>query len=357
MAVVFTSQGKMKGQKFKDTGVLLSQVVHPNIENKLFLKNKNIVDKEVAEAQELEAIFQEIKDYVRTDHHMLKNDFVEGILENLPQDIKQLFNYDDMSNYAAGAAFERDLGNIISSVFEQMEGITPDYQKIELGAQTATAGLGVTLTYPMIESVFGKKFIEQVLKYAVEPVIDQTSGDVMYKLKDKQGKIDILSPTNGTITLDYEGNDKLTRFYSLLSGASFTAKNYLVRNNDRAVRVKLGSTSSFRVYMSTLSFSNPELNQDERVKIYFASRNTRNAIAKEHKKHIRFVYELIGPGLYYNGISLGECKFLIVNERNGPGIRVFSTKQLIYNLFYLGQGAGVTASQAHLSVAFTNDNI
>lgn len=354
MAVAFTSNGVMKGKTFKDTGILLSTVVHPQIEDKLFLKQKSIVDQEITEAAELEAMFQEIKDYVSSDNHILKNDFVEGILENMPQDIAQLFKYDNMSNQAAGAAFERDLGNIISSIFKQMEGEAPDYSTIELGAKTA--GVNITLTYPEIEKIFGKKFIQRVLQYGIEPIVNQTSGDKLYKLKDKQGKIDILVPTRGRITLEYEGNEKLHRFYNLLSGSSFTAKNYLVKDgSDRTVRVKLGSTSSFRVYMATLSFSNPELNKDEKMKVYYASRATRSSVAQEHKKHIRFVYELIGPGLYYNGISLGECKFLIVNERGGKGIRVFSTKQLIYNLFYLGQTAGVTPSQAHLSISFSNE--
>lgn len=347
----------MKGKTFKDTGVLLSNVVHPNIENKLFLKNKALIDKEVAEAAELETLFQEIKDYVQNrNSHLLKDDFAKAIIDNMPKDLQNIFDYTGMINNDAGMKFEAEVANIVSSVFKQVEGQYPDYSKIEMGSKLANAGIGVTIAYPELSEIFGEKFVQKALQSIVQPIKNSAGSDQLFELRGQSGKIDVQAPTKASTVLNYGANYKLQRFYELLSGSSFTAKNYISTESTRRVNVKLGDTSSFRVYMATLAFSNPELNLDEKKKIFYAVKNTKSNIAKQHNYHIRFTYELIGPGLYYNGVLLGECKFLIVNERNGSGIRVFSTKQLIYNINYLNSKMkSIPEGPIHYSLAFENN--
>lgn len=330
----------MHGKYFSQSAIFFRDHVHKDIQRKFI--NEAEMRKEVQEAAELESILQDIKRYVdylngfNTTHNSsaLKYSFVEDLLGQFSEkNRKELFYYKGMKPTEAGEAFENNLISIIDAALKI------NYPNLQ--ASSSLNGIGfmalgkigampkTSFSYQELLEELGPVLLKQISGYLTEDF----NGDYYFKLK--QGKIDVLSPTITSTILDINiATDKekqLQRFYQLISDAKITAKNY--RENE----IRLGNTKPFKIYNSVLSYTN-NYSSDEILKIFKAgiivSKQSMSEEKELHKAHINIFYELTGPGLWYvdndgKKFSLGECKFLIVNQRDGSGIRVLSTKEII----------------------------
>ena len=84
--------------------------------------------------------------------------------------------------------------------------------------------------------------------------------------------------------------------------------------------------------------------EDIALKVYYATRN-RNTTIAEHKYHLRYAYEVLGPGQYYdiNGQlqSLGMTNFLFVFDKTARYIYVRSTIDIVRKAIEKGGAAKV----------------
>jgi hypothetical protein len=134
----------------------------------------------------------------------------------------------------------------------------------------------------------------------------------------------------------------LLEIYDLLKDATFTAKNYNSMTLDQKAEVyikavgrntlSLGKTNVYRAIIGTLE----DLGFSERTAIsaFWAGYNRINSgdnYVATHFYHLRYIYELIGSGIKYNGVSFGTAKYLIFNDPSG-GIWVKSTAEILSDL-------------------------
>jgi hypothetical protein len=81
-------------------------------------------------------------------------------------------------------------------------------------------------------------------------------------------------------------------FLNLLQDANISAKNYA-----KASAVKLGNTNYFRVVSSVLSdLGAPHSDKSNILEVYRHTKTPKDNIVALHRYHLRYVYELIGPG-------------------------------------------------------------
>ena len=91
----------------------------------------------------------------------------------------------------------------------------------------------------------------------------------------------------------------------------------------------LGKSNIFRSIYGSLS----DLGYEDRVvqSAIFAGYNSiirGNSSVANHFYHLRYMYELMGTGITYNGVSVGHAKYLIYNDPHG-NIYVKSTAELL----------------------------
>ena len=160
-----------------------------------------------------------------------------------------------------------------------------------------------------------------------------------YYLRDVDGKIDVKG-----YEINITGNPtaELLEIYDLLKDATFTAKNYNSMTWDEKAKtyveaigrntLSLGKTNVYRAIVGTLE----DLGFNERtaVSAFWAGYNKINNgdnYVSTHFHHLRYIYELIGSGIKYNGVSFGTAKYLIFNDPSG-GIWVKSTAEILSDL-------------------------
>lgn len=337
MAIEFRNlNGNVFKEDYKDALDFFKIKIHPDLEKK-FPKSEAIEWKK--KADKLEKYLKEIKEAMQSNN-ILDNNFLPSVLQNY-KDLFDYKNFTSKQNYQSGLKFEKDLLTIINTYFNE-------YTKQENLVKNI-GGEDAAPTMRILEEDLAKfygKFTEQATMSALQK---EDGESEWFNFRGKQGKIDLLM-SESQIEYKYEVSPKIKEFLELLNGSKISAKNYLSVNNQ--MRVKVGDTSNIKVYAAVLSFLYPNITYREYEKAYFAARKARKKETEEHKKHIKFVYELIGPGLKYEGKDLGTVDYLIINERNGENLKVFSTKYLIYE--NLHESMGKTRS-THINIAFSND--
>jgi len=103
-----------------------------------------------------------------------------------------------------------------------------------------------------------------------------------------------------TISLEYATTNEVQEFLSLLQGSNITAKNYTNMNS-----IHLGSTKYFRVVSSIMEDIGMANSTPSILDVYYKTYRARvNSKTKPqmypHKVHMRFAYELLGAGQYYD---------------------------------------------------------
>ena len=305
-------------------------------------------DKE--KALELQKFFQELKQASKTydPNNPVGNEVInlilDGVIRNSPANFKienlfgQAGHTYGKNSYDSGARFERELTRVIQAVYEGVSNdeFQFDESQVNIGSQTASA---VNLS----EELLGDKQIQKMLKAVgtkTQKYITDADGQkkLVYYLRDVDGKIDVKG-----YHIEITGNPspELIRIFNLLKDATFTAKNYNSMTWDQKAQtyieatgntLSLGKTNIYRAIIGTLE----DLGYDQRTSrsAFWAGFNKVNDGDQNiinHFYHLRYVYELIGSGIKYNGKSFGTAKYLIYNDPS-DGIWVKSTAEILADL-------------------------
>ena len=310
----------------------VENVLHTEVINKYANVHQSVIDN--ATAKKLEMYFNRILKYVDfgQDSYGLKDSFVEElIMAGLP--INQLFNYKGMTASMAGIEFEKDLERIASTAFQNIENDLG--RQLVVGKSTYTGEQLKNIPVRYLDA-FNKE-TDQWIRGKFDKQTEKES-EGLYRLGGVQGKIDVRIP-NSAVRIDFNFSPEVLDFINLLRGLNITAKNYT-----NVSKISFGSASYFRVVTSVMEDLNyPE---DVALKVYYATRS-RNTTIAEHKYHLRYAYEVLGPGQYYdiNGQlqSLGMTNFLFVFDKTARYIYVRSTVDIVRKAIEKGGAAKAAA--------------
>lgn len=317
----------------------------------MIAKYTNQAKEDAAKAAKLQSFFQELKNASKTynPNDIVGNATINTILETIIQLSPANFKIENLfgqaghtyakNSYESGARFERELTRVIQAVYENLtdDEFEFDVSQVNIGSQTASA---VNLS----DELLNDKKVQKMLKTIgtkTQKYIETADGQkvLRYYLRDVDGKIDVKG-----YEINITGNPtaELLEIYDLLKDATFTAKNYNSMTWDEKAKIyveavgrntlSLGKTNVYRAIVGTLG----DLGFSERTAIsaFWAGYNKINSgddYVSTHFYHLRYIYELIGSGIKYNGVSFGTAKYLIFNDPSG-GIWVKSTAEILSDL-------------------------
>lgn len=312
-------------------------MVHQSIVNKYSFK-ANIDD---VNAQLLQNFFQELKSVaaVYNSNDPIGNETIRIILENIQSygiSRNSNYNINNLFQRRGGTVFEKELTDVIHAVYESMsadELFEFDEKQVNIGGQ-----LGTSIDFT--EKTLSDKNIQKMLKKIgtkSQRYITTLEGKKMlaYYLPEIDGKIDVKG-----YEIDIKSNPtpEMLQIYNLLKDATFTAKNYDSMTWDQELKefvqqtghttLSLGSSNIYRSIVGVLL----DLGYDDKTaqSAFFAGLNMidkGDISVASHFYHIRYLYELMGTGIKYNGQSYGEAKYLIYNDPHGS-IYVKSTAKI-----------------------------
>lgn len=301
-------------------------------------------------ALELQNFFQELKEASLTydPNNPIGNEVInlvlDGVIKHSPPNFKiaNLFGQAGKSYgknaYDSGARFERELTRVIQAVYEGVSDkeFKFDESQVNIGSRTATS---INLS----EELLGDQQIQKMLKTVgtkTQKYITMADGTkkLVYYLQDVSGKIDV---KGYEIAITGNPSPELLKIYNLLKDATFTAKNYNSKTWDEKAQtfvdatgttLALGKTNIYRSIIGTLE----DLGYDSRTSqsAFWAGFNRINSgdqNVMNHFYHLRYIYELTGAGIKYDGQSYGGAKYLIYNDPSG-GIWVKSTAEILADL-------------------------
>ena len=208
---------------------------------------------------------------------------------------------------------------------------------VKLTGQTA-------LNVPAIGDQYVKEVIEDYSKRVSKALVDETDDATApyYKPTARAGKTDVTG-TSVEVNITTDIKPEWQRFFQLLQGATFSAKNYqsghIGKDNEWIATthpyIQLGKTDIYKAFagvMSVLGADNAEINA-RFAQSYWAYQRYKNESVAKHMYHIRFIYELTGAGLQDAFGGKEGVKFLIYNDPNSDIITVTSTAWLIKEMF------------------------
>lgn len=311
---------------------------------------------EKQKAEKLQTFFQELKtaSKIYNSNDIVGNETINTILNTIiaisPSNFKieNLFGRAGSSyaknSYESGARFERELTRVIQAVYENLtdDEFKFDETQVNIGSQKATS---VNLSDALLNDAQVQKMLKAV-GTKTQKYIETADGKQMlrYYLRDVDGKIDV---KGYEIAITGNPTAELLEIYELLKDATFTAKNYNSMTWDEKAKMHvkamghntlaLGKTNVYRAIVGTLQ----DLEYDERTSVsaFWAGYNKINQGDQQianHFYHLRYIYELIGSGIKYNGVSYGGAKYLIFNDPSG-GIWVKSTAEILSDLLNSGE--------------------
>lgn len=248
-------------------------------------------------------------------------------------------------NRTGGRALEQDLSNIILAVLpEQIR--KQVYNNINVGGKH----FNINSKDLKILSIDDIAIAMSELRPDLKTYTNMNQRQYL-TLRSTQGKVDVAGP-EATLTLNIHfDNPELAKYYSLLSDATFTAKNYqsistgyyklfgqVQRDLDADFpNLHLGNSDPYKAVFSSLQFLGypSEIIKSAFYAAYWRVRykNTESDDIASHIWHLRFAYELTGRGSVYldsslSGLNTG-ARFLIYNDPSSDFISVTSTGQLI----------------------------
>lgn len=276
-----------------------------------------INQEEKINAQELQNFFQEFKKNLLSDNP-IDNKVNQIILDTMisQYSLTELRSMFTTKGSKGGFLFEQGLALIISSVLQNVSNDDIQMSKIIIG-QT-TAGIDIFNWSDKLTQKILKSLGTKTEKYFIKE--DKKNKKKLRYLQDVDGKVDV---QGYTVNVNYGVNIDLLKIYNLLKDATFTAKNY---TQDY---LEIGNTNLYRSIVGVLQ----QLGYNQKVSesALYAGLNLikkKNVNVSSHFYHLRFLYELTGFGLKYDGQKIGTAKYLIFNQPDG-NIYVKSTSELI----------------------------
>ena len=329
------------------TPYIYEGIVHPRVVNKLHLEDDKNLMAEQQDAQFLEDCFNDIKRISIGD--MNPNwSAISGILtEDMINSLNSygIFKYIGAPRHGAanqGVAFEQDLARIITEILFSLSGEQIVEENIgqfmeSILSGTKSAYLNKSFNTSQVANMLGvtvkqlAKMTDRELSSIFKKAVDERTGEPFYTLVGRAGVTDINVANGATLTYNFEPNPTLERLFTILSTASFSAKNYLI---DSALKgINLGLSTDIRFMSSSLSYVG--FDEDDIGSLYGRTRNYQKSkkrgydIVMQHLRHLRFAYELMGIGQ-----STGEAKFLIVNQRLMTGTEMGKLSKILKKDFF-----------------------
>lgn len=306
------------------------------VHNLINLKYGQVRQRDIQEANKLQKFFRDIKIAAQNDNGIIENEAIRMIIESLKlpngEKLKNLFKG---TGSKGGFRFERELTAIIEAVFSNLTEDEIDIGKINVGGQTANIDL------KDYNDKMTQKILKEVGTQTQKKVENEDKkGKKQYYLSDVDGKIDV---KGYHINIKVNPNNELLEIYEILKDATFTAKNYNSMTWDEKAKqyvemkghktLTLGKTNLYRSIVGTLSSLGFEGRTAESA--LWAGLNKikdgDNDVAN-HFYHLRYIYELTGAGLSYNGESFGEARFLIYNDPSGE-LYVKASSEILIDIF------------------------
>lgn len=326
-------------------------------------------ESESVKAARMTNFFQKIKDFSKDpDKTDSEADFYNQLLDILQKskvlrnhNLKTLFSKGKLDNSKSGLQFEKEVagimsilatgrvtkknlkkmatGNVKAISTEEMDKFLTDYFKVT-GLKDNKAIIEV-IDKDLPEGVIAS-LLELVPKSIQKIGEDDQKKESQYKaifskisakIDNERGSIQVTKSWNVS-------NETRQAIDDILS-AKFTSKSYA-----RGQNIGIGSTNIMRVWFSVLSTVNGAqdyLTQSSSLlhAINLMNCNKSQGINRQarwentalHIYHMRFIYELTGLGLKGELGDLGSADYLLYNESNNDNIYVYSTKEIISQLF------------------------
>lgn len=329
----------------KRNGITVHQFmeqVHASMKLK-YSSSNTTYSHDIIQAKQLQQFFQDLKTVANGG---LSNFFDQAIIEQILSDMQasnsfmysnfQIKNLFTASGTAGGFRFERELSAVIETVMSEVadEDFEFDKTKVLLGGEQGTT---ISMDELDLSEASVQKFLKKIGTKTQKYIEDKENQTKLkqYYLPEVTGKIDV---QGYVINIRANANPQLVEIYNLLKDATFSAKNYDSMRFDEKQKIfveatgrsnlHLGKSNILRsIYGSLKEFSNdPKTTQSAIFAGYNAIAKGDNDVAN-HFYHLRYMYELMGTGITYNGKSYGNVRFLIFNDPHG-NVYVKSTGEI-----------------------------
>lgn len=344
----------------KKTKEIFDEIIHPKLKKKLKLEDDKSVEKEQQDAEFLEESFNIIKKVLIGDLDLewaanlsvgrtgkgISAKAIKELSKIINQDVvkdlnkAEVFKYIGAPRYGEnqGEAFEYDLALIIGEILNSLTD-----QKINFDSFLDTVLTGKTSASLLNNKNFSAQQAAQLMGVTVEQFNKLTKHQIsgvfkiakgpFYNLVGRSGVVDIDIP-KGTANIKYTFDESpyLKRLFKILTGATFSAKNYLL--DSLASGIKLGLADKPRFISSVLSYLNFSAKDIGNIaaRIYNYEKDKTKSdynIIMNHLRHLRFAYELMGVGQ-----STGQAKFLIINQRMITGTAMWELQKTLKTNFF-----------------------
>lgn len=327
--------------KYNSTTVqsFLINLVHPAMD----VKYKYYKTKDVEKAQDLQQFFQDLKNTAkgRASNNIISNLLMDGLLDELDQLGKaqwKNYNVNKLFTRPGGLTFERELSDVIAAVAASLTEEDLDLiqirKTINIGHQKGN----------VIDEDFSSQLSQKILKATgiktqKKIQIDADNTKKLYYLTQVEGKSDI-DVNSFRIDIKANANSYLLYIWKLLATASFSAKNYNSMSWDEKLKIlvenhheklSIGKSNIIRsLYGSLNSLGIWDHNTiiSAIYAGYWAATKYNQQPVMTHFYHLRYIYELTGAGIMYDGKMSNEVNFLIYNDPNGE-IFVKSTAGIV----------------------------
>ena len=326
------------------------------------IQNKMEKIKEDEKAKQIEMFLREVK---KTTRQLKEANTDSSIVDSINQDLVELIQNTFNEQIKAHEKIKSSLSLFRRSHRARSVDLTDDIFEEELGylIKSAAKMKGKNVNIDLIfggTSSASSRAIEYLTKNTETQIVNLINRAVQAQAKDinkknvisnvtkiraNTGKVDISVPSN----LYVEGNaqDLISRFLSLISGATFTLKNYSSFQKDTKkgsqkslgdIKIHLGDSNIYKAVTGALS----EILSDPRAQKRIFYRGITVLAGKseppdsastedifKHFAHLKFIYELRGSGLIDEQGKSKVADYIIWNDPYSDNIAVRSTASLI----------------------------
>ena len=323
----------------KTVASFLINDVHPAMDAKYFIK----ISPDKKDANQLQQFFQELKIAAKShkDQNIISNLVLDNILYTLQQMKRQEqwnYNISNLFQRSGGITFEKEISDVILAIAANLT--DEDLNIPELRKNINIGGVKGNV----IDEDFSSSLSQYLLKATgvkMEKKIINDAGEAqkLHYLANVEGKADI-DATNFEISIKLNPDNYLLNIWKILSQAVFSAKNYDSLTWDEKIKtlvdahhdkIKIGDSNIIRSLYGSLNSLGL---WDHKTIIsaiyagYWATTKYNQQPVMTHFYHLRYIYELTGAGIMYNGKMANEVRFLIYNDPHGD-IYVKSTAEII----------------------------
>ena len=302
---------------------------------------------DIIQANQLQNFFQDLKSVANNGTaNFFDQMIIEQILKNMQAGnsfMNKNFlteNLFSATGIKGGFSFERQLSAIIEVVMKSVatEDFEFDKTQVLLGGDRGTT---IGLDEIDLSDASVQKFLKKIGTKTQRFIENENTQSKLkqYYLPEVDGKIDV---KGYSILVRADADARLIQIYNLLKDATFSAKNYSSMRFDEKQKMfieavgrnnlYLGKSNILRsIYGSLKEFSpDPKTTQSAIFAGYNAIARGDTDVAN-HFYHLRYMYELMGTGITYNGTSFGNVRFLIFNDPHG-NIYVKSTGEIFSDI-------------------------